>query len=111
MPLQVSRRSFCHILNNHLASLAPFSLGFNPADIPEGEGIDIPIPPPMLRWSYLLDRRVGEICFILIHSFLVSASGKSSLFRRVFQPCGYEHVNLDTLRTQDKCAKVPLSFP
>jgi bifunctional polynucleotide phosphatase/kinase len=31
------------------------------------------------------------------------ASGKTSFFRRHFQPAGYEHVNQDLLRTRDRC--------
>jgi len=31
--------------------------------------------------------------------------GKSSFYRRHFQPIGYKHVNQDTLKTRDKCIK------
>jgi len=32
--------------------------------------------------------------------------GKSSFFRRHFEPAGYTHLNQDTLKTRDKCVKV-----
>jgi bifunctional polynucleotide phosphatase/kinase len=32
-------------------------------------------------------------------------SGKTSFYRRYFQPTGYVHINQDTLRTRDKCVK------
>lgn len=31
--------------------------------------------------------------------------GKSSFFRRIFEPAGYMHVNQDVLKTRAKCAK------
>lgn len=32
--------------------------------------------------------------------------GKSTIYRRHFQPVGYTHINQDTLKTRDKCVKV-----
>ncbi|KAF8506302.1 polynucleotide kinase 3 phosphatase-domain-containing protein [Gautieria morchelliformis] len=33
------------------------------------------------------------------------ASGKSSFYRKYFQPAGYQHVNQDQLKTRNKCVK------
>ena len=38
------------------------------------------------------------------------ASGKTSLYQKVFQPAGYQHVNQDTLKTRSKCIKTVEKF-
>ncbi|KAJ7103101.1 polynucleotide kinase 3 phosphatase-domain-containing protein [Mycena belliarum] len=49
----------------------------------------------------LLDPPAQELVLLVGYPCL----GKTSFFRRYFEPAGYLHINQDTLKTRDKCVK------
>ncbi|THV08085.1 PNK3P-domain-containing protein [Dendrothele bispora CBS 962.96] len=69
--------------------------GFNVSSIPELPYItptDLPVIPEPRRQELVI--LVGYPCL-----------GKTTLYRRLFEPLGYQHVNQDNLGTRNKCIK------
>lgn len=74
------------------ASSPPFEIdGFNPHSLSE-----VKFSPPSLTGSSYPE---------LIVMVGYPASGKSTIYRDIFAPLGYKHINQDTLKTKTKCEK------
>ncbi|XAO22135.1 polynucleotide kinase 3'-phosphatase [Cryptococcus bacillisporus CA1280] len=75
-------------------------IGFRPRDLGSLNALPhiVPSHTPITRKA---DEEVEIVIFVGY-----PASGKSSFFRKHFQPAGYVHVNQDILRTRQKCLNV-----
>jgi len=61
----------------------------------------LPTNTPLIPAPSASFKRMRELILFVGYPCL----GKSSFYRRHFQPIGYKHVNQDTLKTRDKCIK------
>ncbi|KAF8577048.1 PNK3P-domain-containing protein [Ramaria rubella] len=71
--------------------------GFNPSSFPKDWPLFSPASTPLIPITSV---RPEVVLFVGY-----PASGKTSFYRRYFQPAGYEHVNQDVLKTRAKCIK------
>ncbi|KZT03593.1 PNK3P-domain-containing protein [Laetiporus sulphureus 93-53] len=77
---------------------APYTLtGFHVSSLPKDPPRVLPTSTPLIPSS----TQQPEIVVFVGYPSL----GKSSFYKRHFEPAGYVHINQDTLRTREKCVK------
>ncbi|KAL4249557.1 hypothetical protein ABKN59_005875 [Abortiporus biennis] len=77
---------------------APYTLtGFNPSSIPTNAPLYTPSSTPIINPAI---PKPEVVLFVGL-----PALGKTSFFKRYFEPEGYIHINQDTLGSRDKCIK------
>ncbi|ODN99428.1 polynucleotide kinase 3'-phosphatase [Cryptococcus wingfieldii CBS 7118] len=86
-----------HFLGHPRPRFPEPAIGFRPSSLGNLESLPYIVPShtPITREKIEIVLFVGY-----------PASGKSSFYRKHFEPKGYAHVNQDTLRTKDKCLLV-----
>ncbi|KIJ54541.1 hypothetical protein M422DRAFT_41811 [Sphaerobolus stellatus SS14] len=80
--------------------------GFDPSQVPLDFPLFTPTSTPLIPRPALSKPTKPEVVLFVG----CPASGKTSLYRRYFEPAGYQHVNQDTLKTRPKCVKAVESF-
>ncbi|OXC68513.1 polynucleotide kinase 3'-phosphatase [Cryptococcus neoformans] len=89
-----------HFLGHPRPSFPDPPIGFRPRNL----GILDILPHIVPSHTPITRKTDTEVEIVIFVGY--PASGKSSFFRKHFQPAGYVHVNQDTLRTREKCLNV-----
>ncbi|UOH79766.1 polynucleotide kinase 3'-phosphatase [Cryptococcus neoformans] len=89
-----------HFLGHQRPSFPDPPIGFRPRNL----GILDILPHIVPSHTPITRKTDTEVEIVIFVGY--PASGKSSFFRKHFQPAGYVHVNQDTLRTREKCLNV-----